>query len=1082
MDDNFTKQFGISFKESSESSEEKRNTKSKIIKETISKINEDNVSTSVDRLYGARQSLRGWDTDRKKKSFETVPSAKKRTSEENVKISTGVKKPKNHVGNFDSYNIDKHSLETAASSWTNETSVVWKQLGEQFVRGKDNEIKGHFGQVAKEYLKDKEIEGFQFTFKGKDENKPRTRRALKRVYKDLSVPTDISAKKVKLLLSDKIRTGEIEIGENIVEREYKKLITNELGNVVTCTFSVNGRKHPLSNLRVKFFKKHCKFMRLNSDSYFENLQQAELCQRLNFLGELNLDENIHDMKKRLKKYERSRHFVVWHDASVIANHGHILSNIHIMYDPAVFYTSDEYKKLTGYDVNVQREVEAPELYIIGRCKSNDEQLAYIETRVECLEGLKTDFPLNTIDEKYEGIILNDSMRLFKGDGPAVAFEAGNQKGGYYFCPCCDVHACLTDDISHCYQQRIKSIKDIQRKVVKGRFGSKNSLSKQTCPFEKLSSIELLEELKSRDFDLENIKATKKELLPILKKELRGTKRVPVLLFDNPLIELKNLGLSKYEMSMVECMHDIAGHIDNILEELPHHLKLADKQKVNELLQVYYAEKDKKRCCDRRKMLLHLTQCLYQKIDGKVHKLLKTLSEIQRILYLGDHFRTAKIILRLHNCSFEHFVLLKEVLPINNLSDKMSRDRFYGKYQHNLCVHAPLQYRLINGETINCEDEERSFNLIKNITKDTSNYKPGHLIGNLIVRQEVESQCREKYEFDREKDSTLRGIREIGKKVEETQYNSLFTYDYIQKNSADWQAHLQSISDFLIFGENIWWEKTEFGIQFFDVDQPEEIELKPRVHHFRSSNIKSIADELEKNWLSIVNNNICIPTHEILLGNENENVVYRKTTFLSDKIENCPSPDTLSLKVENQLCTNEDFAGEDVTDFILENVAKPDNANFENISTDTCINNSEVSSSSVINLPSCSKTISSNTKDLSSKKANAISIVLGEISPLLQRYDHGLTILKRLQKEKLNASENFKDHLLGMQSTLQQQVSKKVSELRSEFECWERSFLINNGLCAPTQSDFDGDNAITDINRRINIGNNMLSNCDTLLFF
>ena len=98
---------------------------------------------------------------------------------------------------------------------------------------------------------------------------------------------------------------------------------------------------------------------------------------------------------------------------------------------------------------------------------------------------------------------------------------------------------------------------------------------------------------------------------------------------------------------------------------------------------------------------------------------------------------------------------------------MSRDRLFGKYQHNLCVHAPLQYRLINGETINCEDEERCFNLIKNITKETSENKPGHLIGNLIIRQEVEGQRREKYEFDIKKESTLQYISEIGKKVEVT---------------------------------------------------------------------------------------------------------------------------------------------------------------------------------------------------------------------------------------------------------------------------------------------------------------------------
>ena len=299
--------------------------------------------------------------------------------------------------------------------------------------------------------------------------------------------------------------------------------------------------------------------------------------------------------------------------------------------------------------------------------------------------------------------------------------------------------------------------------MKGKVGSKNSVRKQTCPFENLKTFEVIDEVKSRNLDTKNLKATKKDLLPVLKKELKGSKRVPVLLFNNPKIHMKNLGLSKYEISMVECMHDVAGHIDNILEELAHHLNISDKQKFAERLQVYHSEKDKKRCCDKRKILLQMTHFLCYKINGKVHILLKTLSEMQRILYLGDDMCTSKNILRFHSCVFEHFILLKDVIPRENLSDKMSRDRLFGKYQHNLCVRDPLQYRLINGETINCEDEERCFNLMKNITKETSNNKPGHLIGNLIIRQEVEGQCRETYEFDIKKDSTLQYISEIGKR-------------------------------------------------------------------------------------------------------------------------------------------------------------------------------------------------------------------------------------------------------------------------------------------------------------------------------
>ena len=93
-----------------------------------------------------------------------------------------------------------------------------------------------------------------------------------------------------------------------------------------------------------------------------------------------------------------------------------------------------------------------------------------------------------------------------------------------------------------------------------------------------------------------------------------------------------------------------------------------------------------------------------------------------------------------------------IIPIG-IASKMTRD----KYQHNLLVHAPLQYRLVSGASINCEDEERIFNSIKDITQSTTNNKPGHVIGNLIVRQEVESACKQKYEFDFSKDSTLNDI-------------------------------------------------------------------------------------------------------------------------------------------------------------------------------------------------------------------------------------------------------------------------------------------------------------------------------------
>ena len=80
--------------------------------------------------------------------------------------------------------------------------------------------------------------------------------------------------------------------------------------MVTHTFSVHGRKHPLPKLRVKLLRKFCKYMRLNADSYFENLGTEELLQRLSDINEFNPNESFEEMSAKLKKYERSRNLQI----------------------------------------------------------------------------------------------------------------------------------------------------------------------------------------------------------------------------------------------------------------------------------------------------------------------------------------------------------------------------------------------------------------------------------------------------------------------------------------------------------------------------------------------------------------------------------------------------------------------------------------------------------------------------------------------------------------------------------------------------------------------------------------------------
>ena len=97
---------------------DKRQKDNIIARDIVTKINVDSESTAIDRLYGGRCSLRQWDLDRKKKSFETVPEAKKRSADRDLKVSAGLKEVKNHVGNFSSYRIDTSPLKNLDMSWS----------------------------------------------------------------------------------------------------------------------------------------------------------------------------------------------------------------------------------------------------------------------------------------------------------------------------------------------------------------------------------------------------------------------------------------------------------------------------------------------------------------------------------------------------------------------------------------------------------------------------------------------------------------------------------------------------------------------------------------------------------------------------------------------------------------------------------------------------------------------------------------------------------------------------------------------------------------------------------------------------
>ena len=117
----------------------------------------------------------------------------------------------------------------------------------------------------------------------------------------------MSSAKVRKIMKQQVQSGKIEIGVGIVQRQYKKIKISKDGELVTNIFTVEGRKHPLINIRKKLFTKYHKYMRLNSDSYFENLDENILHERLKSIGEFNHDESSEFMRQKLKTLERTRH-------------------------------------------------------------------------------------------------------------------------------------------------------------------------------------------------------------------------------------------------------------------------------------------------------------------------------------------------------------------------------------------------------------------------------------------------------------------------------------------------------------------------------------------------------------------------------------------------------------------------------------------------------------------------------------------------------------------------------------------------------------------------------------------------------
>lgn len=239
----------------------------------------------------------------------------------------------------------------------------------------------------------------------------------------------------------------------------------------------------------------------------------------------------------------------------------------------------------------------PQIQIIARCGSSDKHtLTYAEERRKCIRCLTEPVTTST------GVEYHDVLRYFTGDMPALTAESGQQYGGNYPCGNCGSPVAMFDDFAFILRRPLRSLSDMISLVYKGAYGNNTKCR----AFSTLSKAELAHELVVRKL---NTTGTKDQLSKRLQKELGGVQRVPTLLFNASITKLGDLGLTQYEITLCEPLHDYSNQVKNLLAEIPAHFSKEVQETIESILTAIFKDKQTIRGCDYRDAAVVLPQIL-----------------------------------------------------------------------------------------------------------------------------------------------------------------------------------------------------------------------------------------------------------------------------------------------------------------------------------------------------------------------------------------------------------------------------------------------------------------------------------------
>ena len=163
---------------------------------------------------------------------------------------------------------------------------------------------------------------------------------------------------------------------------------------------------------------------------------------------------------------------------------------------------------------------------------------------------------------------------------------------------------------------------------------------------------------------------KAQLVAKLKSILEGVQRVPSLLLSCPTSELKQFNLQRYSILPCEPLHDLKGHLNNLLPNVPTLLTSELKTNVHDLIQKCVYWKDSGHTgADMRVGLLRVYSMLLNAVESgrlssnsNVLDLIQTAVTISHILYSPPSECTPRNVLRLYNVCWLHHELCLSLFP------------------------------------------------------------------------------------------------------------------------------------------------------------------------------------------------------------------------------------------------------------------------------------------------------------------------------------------------------------------------------------------------------------------------------------